>query len=204
MVYDPNKYVSTSQAAKICSVSRVTVHNWIKSGKLGALKLPGGQLKINRTDLDQFIFSNYTVLNTVTEKAEKIEVSKKILVIDDDKRHCELLKTYFSDFLEVRIHNSVLSAVEGLARFKPDVVFLDIRMPDVNGDALVKFLKQSEDYRKIPLILISAFPETEARKRIKTIPEQSSIDFFQKPLRLDALRKFVLGKLKILEVGSRS
>ena len=50
-----SKYISTGQAAKICSVTRDTVLKWIQSGHLPARRTAGGHHRILRSDLDKIV-----------------------------------------------------------------------------------------------------------------------------------------------------
>lgn len=49
------EYITTGQAASLCSVTPDTVLKWIKAGKIPASRTPGGHYRISRTDVEQFI-----------------------------------------------------------------------------------------------------------------------------------------------------
>lgn len=115
---------------------------------------------------------------------------KRILIIDDQPEVIELLK----DLLE---HNKfeVLTAtdgVEGLAKaktHKPDLIILDITMPVMDGYDFIKELKSDEDFKKIPVIVITG------RVQLKEIfDEQGVSDYVMKPFD----KKELLGKIKKL------
>lgn len=53
------KYLTTTQAAKICCVTRFTIANWVKAGKLKSNKTAGGHRRILRKDLTSFIKKNH-------------------------------------------------------------------------------------------------------------------------------------------------
>lgn len=54
----PDKYLTTTQAAKICCVTRFTIANWAKAGKLKSSKTVGGHRRILEKDLRNFIKKN--------------------------------------------------------------------------------------------------------------------------------------------------
>lgn len=64
-----NKYLTTSDAAKLCNVTRFTIRNWIISGKLKSTKTAGGHRRILREDVMEFLNTDKNV-----EKKEEIEV----------------------------------------------------------------------------------------------------------------------------------
>jgi excisionase family DNA binding protein len=49
------RYLTTSDVARICQVTAVTVGNWIRSGKLAASRVPGGNYRIDPQDLTRFL-----------------------------------------------------------------------------------------------------------------------------------------------------
>ena len=82
----------------------------------------------------------------------------EILVVDDDPQAVELMENYLGegDNYEVR---KAYGGEEGLLKVKesrPDLIFLDLMMPEVDGFEVIGHLKESEDTRDIPIIIVSA------------------------------------------------
>jgi two-component system phosphate regulon response regulator PhoB len=87
-------------------------------------------------------------------------MAKKILVIDDEPD----VITYLVTLLEENGYQASGAAdgKEGLDRIKaskPDLICLDVLMPEKSGIGLYKELKKSDEYRKIPVIIITGFTE---------------------------------------------
>ena len=105
--------------------------------------------------------------------------SKKILVVDDDpvviKLVSELLKTKGFD---------VVTAVDGIdcmvlvKKEKPDLIVLDIMMPEINGYDVCHTIKFNRDYKEIPILLLTV-RDQELDPRIG---EMMGIEYMQKPL----------------------
>jgi len=79
----------------------------------------------------------------------------KILVIDDDRSICESLKLYLTE--EGHEASTASTGTEGLNKFvetQPDVVILDIRLPDIDGFTVLEDLR--EDDEKVKVIMITA------------------------------------------------
>jgi len=109
--------------------------------------------------------------------------SKKILVVDDEKAICEILEEFLSLFgHSVTSANSGADAIEVVHRARPDVVFLDIRMPGMSGLDVLKEIKALDS--SVRVIMISAFgdEETEAMAR-----ELGADGYIQKPVDLPGL-----------------
>ncbi|OGG97091.1 MAG: hypothetical protein A2508_09540 [Candidatus Lambdaproteobacteria bacterium RIFOXYD12_FULL_49_8] len=84
------------------------------------------------------------------------EISKKILVIDDEENVRELLKLEFLDLgFEVMTANSAFNGLQVLKDHKMDLVILDIKMPGMDGiEALEKIISTQ---RGLPVIIHSAY-----------------------------------------------
>ena len=81
---------------------------------------------------------------------------KKILVVDDDSDIRYAIKEgFFTEY-------DIISAESGKKCFRyleseiPDLILLDIMMPDINGWAVIGILKDSENWKDIPIIIITA------------------------------------------------
>ncbi len=87
-------------------------------------------------------------------------MSKKILVIDDDQEIVELARHR----LEAN-HYEVLTAKDGVAGFailkdhKPDLIVLDVLMPNMDGYTFVQEIKRHDGLRNIPILVVSAKDE---------------------------------------------
>ncbi|MCK5581198.1 MAG: response regulator [Candidatus Omnitrophica bacterium] len=84
-------------------------------------------------------------------------MAKKILIIDDEK---DILK-----MLEVRLEAqgyevvTALDGAEGLEKAQslvPDLVILDINLPEVNGFTVCRILKDNEVYKNVPIMMLTA------------------------------------------------
>jgi two-component system LytT family response regulator len=104
-----------------------------------------------------------------------------ILLVDDEKDALEALEWKLNNYVEnvnVTTCNSPLKAVDLINNTKPDVVFLDIQMPEMDGFSLIEAL----DFRDFNLIFTTAHDEF-ALKAIKV----SAIDYLLKPVDKDEL-----------------
>ncbi|MBF0502526.1 MAG: response regulator [Candidatus Riflebacteria bacterium] len=90
---------------------------------------------------------------------------KKILIVDDEEPIILLLKTilgvYGYDSCESLSPSATFSMVEAE---KPDLVILDIAMPELDGYEVCRRLKQNEKMRHVPIVMITALALEQDRK----------------------------------------
>ena len=81
---------------------------------------------------------------------------KKILVIEDDPVTVRLLARRLEcNGYDVVVAMDGLAGIEMARRERPDLITLDIMLPEVNGYTVCSFLKTSENYRAIPIIIVT-------------------------------------------------
>jgi len=119
---------------------------------------------------------------------------KKALVIDDENRTKELIVKMINSFgLEIEAipgGNNVSSGIESIKAYDPDIVFLDIQMPDGTGFDLLKGLKE----KNFELIFITAHEEF-AIKAIKF----SALDYILKPIDQTELKAAVENAIRAVD-----
>jgi len=108
---------------------------------------------------------------------------KKILVCDDDQGILEMLELLLDDDgYEVVLEPNSVNALKTIAREQPDLILLDIWMPVISGDQILKTLKADQQQCHIRVLMYSASTEG------KAIAESSGADaFLSKPFDLVAL-----------------
>ncbi len=176
--------LTVSQASKYCKVSPKTIINWIEAGHLKAYKTVGGHRRIKKEDLDQFLRERGMPL----PEEPKVEDRKKILVVDDDKI---IVETIVQALEEDEYGYEMISASDGfeaglqVSHFKPDLIILDIMMPDINGYEVCQKIKSNPETKDIKIIVLSAYLDEEAFKKMKAYGADAC---FSKPLPLDQLK----------------
>ncbi len=113
----------------------------------------------------------------------------KILFIDDDPFTLETLMKAVGVFG----HQAILAATgsEGLEMAlteKPDLIFTDMRLPDMDGLALIAGLKEKPETVGIPVMILSASPVLDAVDKAKAAGAQM---YIEKPLRLQTLNEII-------------
>jgi len=84
-------------------------------------------------------------------------MKKQVIIIEDDPDIRELIEHILaSENYQVLAFNRIRDFKSGLPRCRPDIILLDIMLPDGNGIDLCKELKTDADTRHIPIVLMSA------------------------------------------------
>jgi CheY-like chemotaxis protein len=109
---------------------------------------------------------------------------QQILIVDDEADFIELVKFRLSDLpCEFLVANDGVQALSQARQYKPDLILLDILLPDLDGLSVCEILKRQPATKKIPVIFMSAL-SSDVTKRTAAMQAE---DFFTKPLDLERL-----------------
>jgi len=83
---------------------------------------------------------------------------KKVLIIDDERGFTEMVKLNLeaTGRYEVRIENNPRHAFEAALEYQPDIILLDVVMPEMEGPDIVCSLRQTEKVSHIPIVFLTA------------------------------------------------
>jgi two-component system sensor histidine kinase/response regulator len=122
-----------------------------------------------------------------------------IMIVDDNPANLKLLE----DMLQQRGHE-VCSfprgrlAIAGAVRHRPDLILLDINMPEMNGYEVCERLKAMEQIADIPVIFLSALIETQGK--VKAF-QCGAVDYISKPFQFEEVHARVETHLKLHRFG---
>jgi PAS domain S-box-containing protein len=123
----------------------------------------------------------------------------KLLVVDDDQQSILILKQIFKALpYEVITAESGNQALELATRQLPDLILLDILMPDISGLEVCRNLQQDAITRHIPIIFITALSQKE--ELVKGF-QAGAVDYIIKPYQKEELRARVENHLKLKHSG---
>lgn len=81
----------------------------------------------------------------------------KLLLVDDNESFCELARTWLAPRYDLRVENSARAGLEALKLEPPDLILLDIMMPEVSGLDLFAALRDDTTLRHIPVLFLTAY-----------------------------------------------
>jgi len=107
-----------------------------------------------------------------------------LLLVEDNEAGSVLIRSFWEDSEEYSIDcvASVEKAFVSIKKQIPDLILLDIMLPEIDGLQFLKSIRESESYRNIPVIVISAL---DSEIKIKTAYALGALDFIPKPLGLN-------------------
>ena len=112
-------------------------------------------------------------------------MKKKILVVDDEKDILELVSIILSEG-DITVYKAEdgRSALEIAKEKKPDLILLDIMMPEIDGWEVLRMLKKEKETKDIPVAMLTC--KIEVRDKVLGIQE-GAVDYITKPFAPDDL-----------------
>ncbi|WED20565.1 response regulator [Vibrio sp. JC009] len=95
------------------------------------------------------------------EEMDELTEKQNLLIVDDTPENIDVLKGILSDEYQVRIATNGQTALKIAKLKKPDLILLDVMMPEIDGHEVCKRLKADEETAAIPIIFVTAMTEVE-------------------------------------------
>lgn len=125
---------------------------------------------------------------------------KKILIIDDEKELCESIKNLLEDKeLSCSFVYDGGSALSSIEKEKPDLIILDVMVPGIDGFEVCQRIKHNEDFKDIPVILLTVLGDKE---NIIGGLKAGANDYITKPFDAEELIARIETHLKIRELSA--
>lgn len=119
-----------------------------------------------------------------------------ILIVDDTPFNLQLLVGMLKQYgYQIRAALSGQLALQAVREAPPDLILLDINMPDISGFEVCRILKESAEYRDIPIIFVSALHDTEDKVRAFAAGGE---DYITKPFRIEEVVARVQAHMELL------
>ena len=126
-----------------------------------------------------------------------MEEKNSILIVDDDTSNLmELTHILKSDY-KVRAVRDGTSALENAKEYLPDIILLDVIMPDMNGFEVLAELKKTDKTKAIPVIFITGMKESVNESEGLTM---GAVDYIRKPFDTTVVKLRVSQQLKIINL----
>ena len=170
---------TTGEAAKICKVSQQTIIRCFDNGSLKGFRVPGSRFRrIPRENLFSFMKDN----GIPTDALESGK--RRVLIVDDDQGLVDLLVDVFDKDgrFEIRSANNGFDAGMLVKEFRPDLVVLDVMLPDINGKEVCQRVRSDPTLESVKIICISGMVE---RNKVQELRDAGADDFLQKPFTVD-------------------
>lgn len=185
----PKNLLTTGDVAAHCHVTYETVNAWIKAGKLPSFTTPG---RHHRISVDAF----RDFLETYHLPPYQGTGHHRVLVVDDSPEVVKML----TRLLKRKYGCEVASAADGfeagiqVATFQPDLVVLDLKMPQMDGFQVCRRLKTRPETRRTKVLVLTGFATPE---NIRRVMEAGADDWLGKPFDPEELKRKVSALLGV-------
>jgi excisionase family DNA binding protein len=172
---------TTGEAAKICKVSQQTIIRCFDNGQLKGFRVPGSRFRrIPRDQLYSFMRDNGIPTDALDSG------KRKVLIVDDDEELVELLTDVLErdGRFEVRSVNNGFDAGMMVKEYTPDLIVLDVMLPDINGREVCQRVRSEKSMDDIRIICISGMVEEDKIHELRTA---GANDFLHKPFEVEVL-----------------
>ncbi|MCX5726139.1 MAG: response regulator [Candidatus Saganbacteria bacterium] len=106
-------------------------------------------------------------------------MAKKILIIEDHPATVEMIRILLEvEGFEIAVAYNGKSGIEKVSSEKPDLILLDVMMPEISGLDVCRKLKDKEETKKIPVVIVSIKASEE---NVKAGMEAGANDYIGKP-----------------------
>jgi excisionase family DNA binding protein len=188
---------TTGEAAKICKVSQQTIIRCFDSGQLKGFRVPGSRFRrIPRELLYKFMKEN----GIPTDALESGK--RKALIVDDDEELVELIRDSLAadGRFEIRVVNNGFDAGMMVKEYHPDVIVLDVMLPDINGKEVCQRVRGDSALDDVKIVCISGMVEQD---KVDDLMASGANTFLQKPFEVDRLIDIVCHQLDMEPIGVR-
>lgn len=144
--------LTTGEVAKICNVAPRTVSKWFDSGQLRGYRIPGSKdRRIPLNALIRFMKAHNIPLDGLQSGRTRV------LIVDDESEIVEVLEKVLTEQAnyEVRTAHSGFAAGVECEKARPHVMLLDIHLGDIQGQDVLKLVRENPDLQLTKVIAMS-------------------------------------------------
>lgn len=185
------KIFTTGEAAQVCKVSQQTIIRCFDSGRLTGFRVPGSKFRrIPREELIRFMHTNDIPLDLIEGG------TRRILCVDDDPQIIELFEDLLGSDSRFILETCETGYDAGLltASFKPHLMLLDYKLPDINGNEVCKRIRTTDELSNIKVIFISGVID---RGEAEELTGAGADAFLKKPFDVEELMSTIENQLGI-------
>ncbi len=125
---------------------------------------------------------------------------RTILVVDDTEANIDILIEVLGEDYDVSVAMDGESALEAVADERPDLILLDIMMPDMDGFEVCRRMKDNAQTRDIPIVFLSAATDADSRARCFQL---GAVDYVTKPFDIIEVQTRVRTHLELVALREK-
>lgn len=161
------KLYTTHEVARLLGVTPITVIRWIESGKFKCYTTVGGHRRIGHDELQKFA----KTFNLPWQGDEEVEKRQDfvVLMVDDEPDMLEMERDILSlvhGLKLVSVTNGFTAGAK-LVEERPDLVFLDFLMPELDGFEFCRFVREDPRFKNLPVVAVTGLKNDMDLKKIR-------------------------------------
>lgn len=125
-----------------------------------------------------------------------MEKQKTVMIVEDTEVNIDILVDALQDEYELIVAINGSEALELIEEQKPDLILLDIMMPEMDGYEVLKRLKENSILNQIPVILLSAITDSDSKTKGFSL---GAVDYITKPFEIVEVKARVMTQLRLEE-----
>ena len=169
-------WLTLGQAAKYLGVAQSTIRKWSDLGRVPAFYTPGGHRRYRRGDLDAFLERS---------GPGRGRTGPLVLVVDDDPGVRQVVRANLeAEGYAVREAGSAAEGLSSLEEEAPDLLLLDVMMPEVDGWEMLRQVQERFGVGAIPVLVFSG---TVDERAVSDAAARGARGFVGKPFDLQQL-----------------
>ena len=144
--------LTTGEVAKICNVAPRTVSKWFDSGQLRGYRIPGSKdRRIPLNSLVRFMKAHSIPLDGLQSG------STRVLIVDDESEILDVLEKVLGEQASYEVHTAHSGFAAGVEceKFRPHVMLIDIHLGDIDGDRVLKLVRDNGDLQLTKVLAMS-------------------------------------------------
>jgi excisionase family DNA binding protein len=144
--------LTTGEVAEICNVAPRTVSKWFDSGQLRGYRIPGSKdRRIPLSSLIKFMKAHNIPMDGLQSGA------RRVMIVDNESETIEVLEKMLTEqaSYEVKTAHHAFQAGMLCQGFKPHVILLDVHLDNIDGEEVLKVIRENEDLQMTRVIAIS-------------------------------------------------
>ncbi len=149
-----NRPLTTTEIAQHCHVTHRAVLKWIAAGKLKAYRTPGMHARVQVEDFINFL-KGYGF--PIPEEFMGVFARRRVLIVDDDRELAGMVRRILllQKVFDVEVAYDGFAAGLKFSEFKPDLMIVDILMPQMNGLEVLKMIREKDVNRHVKILSVS-------------------------------------------------
>lgn len=170
-----DKGLSLGKVAAYCGVTRKTILRWVQDGLIDSFALPSGHHRVTREALAGFLKKN----NMPVPGELQTNTRKSVLVVDDDPHIRKIISDLFRQHFNVYEAGNGVEACIAIGANTPDLIFLDNRMPFMDGVEVCRQLRKHAALKNTKIVIVSAHLDNDSHAALINLADK----IIRKPFR---------------------